>query len=318
MPSTIWHWKLPFSHFAIEITSLAYDDGFCFISASTHHSDGIIITDYITSRAWQHDGRFKGFKAAYFQFFWVNSSHHKSCEFISHQWSSVVDLLLKSPHSTKSLLASQKDVVYFISFGFLPYIALMRHYFIGPSFARLKITNCLTPRAWQHRSSLFGLAFYRCNRFCNHFENCRNRLASIWTCIKVGFLYYWRWDSQCQQEPPRDQQPNSNQHLASRPSGSSTPTERSSLNGDSLQKFQSADLAEINYLVTYCQKLPHIESSTASRAFSPIQSHTLSLHEAVWMGVLTQNTPHISNEGSDLTHSCATAGGTQRFIAALH
>lgn len=115
MPSTIWHWKLPFSHFAIEITSLAYDDGF-FISASTHHSDGIIITDCITSRAWQHDGRFKGFKAAYFQFFWVNSSHHKSCEFISHQWSSVVDLLLKSPHSTKSLLASQKDVVYFISF----------------------------------------------------------------------------------------------------------------------------------------------------------------------------------------------------------
>ena len=207
---------------------------------------------------------------------------------------------------------------HFISFGFLPYIALMRHYFIGPSFARLKITNCLTPRAWQHRSSLFGLAFYRCNRFCNHFENCRNRLASIWTCIKVGFLYYWRWDSQCQQEPPRDQQPNINQHLASRPSGSSTPTERSSLNGDSLQKFQSADLAEINYLVTYCQKLPHIESSTASRAFSPIQSHTLSLHEAVWMGVLTQNTPHISNEGSDLTHSCATAGGTQRFIAALH
>jgi hypothetical protein len=50
MPSTIWHWKLPFSHFAIEITSLAYDDGF-FISASTHHSDGIIITDCITSRA---------------------------------------------------------------------------------------------------------------------------------------------------------------------------------------------------------------------------------------------------------------------------
>jgi hypothetical protein len=30
MPSTIWHWKLPFSHFAIEIISLAYDDGFLF------------------------------------------------------------------------------------------------------------------------------------------------------------------------------------------------------------------------------------------------------------------------------------------------
>jgi hypothetical protein len=38
----------------------------------------------------------------------------------------VVDLLLKSPHSTKSLLASQKDVVYFISFHFIWILALYR------------------------------------------------------------------------------------------------------------------------------------------------------------------------------------------------
>jgi hypothetical protein len=97
-----------------------------FISASTHHSDGIIITDYITSRAWQHHGRFKVFKAAYFQFFWVHSSHHKSCEFISHQWNSVANLLLKSPYTKKILAAFQQEVVYFISFHFIWILALFR------------------------------------------------------------------------------------------------------------------------------------------------------------------------------------------------
>jgi hypothetical protein len=77
----------------------------------------------------------------------------------------------------------------------LHYFALMRHYFIGPSFTRLNITYCLTPRAWQPRSSSFGFVFYLYNRFCNHLENCRNHLVSIWTCIKVGFLYYWRLNS---------------------------------------------------------------------------------------------------------------------------
>jgi len=50
MPSTIWHWKLPFSHFAIEKILWLMMTVFLF-QLQLDHSDGIIITDYITSRA---------------------------------------------------------------------------------------------------------------------------------------------------------------------------------------------------------------------------------------------------------------------------